>query len=240
MEKHTKIVATISDRMCDLPFLTKLFNAGVNVFRVNTAYQEPADTLRIVESVRKMSNKIPIIIDTKGPEVRLTKTVDEIVLKKGERITLVGNPSLVSSRECLAVTYADFVNNVAIGTTILIDDGERELVVVEKTEDKITAEAKNDGVIEGYKGVTTPHLHDTLPSLSTKDKGGYFQANPFLSRPLNVLPIPNTYFSPRKETNTTALIKDVDGDGNPDLELYTTVGVEPGEGVKTFYNVLGK
>ncbi|MGL4853963.1 MAG: pyruvate kinase, partial [Lentisphaeria bacterium] len=71
-EKQTKIVATISDLNCGPEFVEALYKNGVNVLRLNTAHQSHADSLRVIENIRKVSDKIAILVDTKGPEVRTT------------------------------------------------------------------------------------------------------------------------------------------------------------------------
>ena len=70
--KQTKIVASISDRRCDQDFIRKLFFAGMNVVRMNTAHATPEGIRTIVKNVRAVSPHIGIMIDTKGPEVRTT------------------------------------------------------------------------------------------------------------------------------------------------------------------------
>ena len=71
--KQTKIVASISDRRCDTEFIRALFNAGMNVVRMNTAHATEEGIRKIVNNVREVSHHIGILIDTKGPEVRTTR-----------------------------------------------------------------------------------------------------------------------------------------------------------------------
>ena len=68
--KRTKIVATISDKRCDVGFLRELYEAGMNVVRLNTAHQTLEDAMKVIRNVREVSDEIPLLIDTKGPEVR--------------------------------------------------------------------------------------------------------------------------------------------------------------------------
>ena len=58
MKKGTKIIATISDRKCDVEFLTELFEEGMNVVRLNTAHQSHADAQKVIDNVRAVSEKI--------------------------------------------------------------------------------------------------------------------------------------------------------------------------------------
>lgn len=81
--KQTKIVASISDRRCDVDFIRQLFQAGINVVRMNTAHATPEGIKEIIRNTRKVSKHIGILIDTKGPEVRSTGTDNPIEYKTG-------------------------------------------------------------------------------------------------------------------------------------------------------------
>ena len=70
--KQTKIVAYISDRRCDVDFIKQLFEAGMNVVRMNTAHASSEGFEALIANVRSVSNRIAILMDTKGPEVRTT------------------------------------------------------------------------------------------------------------------------------------------------------------------------
>ena len=66
--KQTKIVATISDKRCDVEFIRSLFNAGMNVVRMNTAHLSREGFDQLIANVRQVSNRIAILVDTKGPQ----------------------------------------------------------------------------------------------------------------------------------------------------------------------------
>ena len=150
-KKLTKIVATISDRNCDVDFLQSLYNAGMNVVRLNTAHQNYNDTLKIINNVRKVSDKIALLLDTKGPEIRTTKADADITVKNGDKIYIKGDPEKITSRDLIHVSYINFVKDVSVGCKILIDDGEVELSVIEKVDDKLLCEVQNDGVFKVEK-----------------------------------------------------------------------------------------
>ena len=76
MLKHTKIVATVSDQRCDVAFVEALYKAGMSVVRLNTAHMMEEGLTRVVNNVRTVSDRIGILMDTKGPEVRTTTTVN--------------------------------------------------------------------------------------------------------------------------------------------------------------------
>lgn len=149
MLKHTKIVATVSDKRCDVEFLEALYKAGMNVVRLNTAHLQEEGLTQIVTNVRAVSDRIGILMDTKGPEVRTTATVDgePIPFKAGDRVKIIGNPDQLSSHECISVSYRNFVHDLAVGSDILIDDGDLELKVIEKTADYLLCEAQKRGLL---------------------------------------------------------------------------------------------
>ncbi|MDA8126148.1 MAG: pyruvate kinase [Deltaproteobacteria bacterium] len=170
LRKKTKIVATISDRRCDVPFLRSLHEAGMDVVRINTAHQAPEGSLQMIRNIREVSGHIAIMIDTKGPEVRTTRAAEEIVLAKGDRIAFRGDPDRESTKEGVYVSYRGFVDEVPEGSHILIDDGYLDLLVREKSGEALICEALNDGRIESRKSVNVPKVSFRLPSLSEKDK----------------------------------------------------------------------
>src|SRR5512140_809191 len=112
--KKTKIVATISDKRCDVPFLAELHRAGMDVVRLNTAHQSPEGALKVIRNVREVSDHIAVMIDTKGPEVRVTQAAGEIVLKKGDRVSFRGDPDKESTREGVYVSHRGFVDEVPL------------------------------------------------------------------------------------------------------------------------------
>lgn len=169
--KKTKIIATISGNRSDIPLLTSMFEAGMNVVRLNTAHQSPEEALKIIENVRAVSDRIAIMIDTKGPEIRTTQASRDIPVKSGDVLTVRGDKGQNTSPECLFVNYDHFVEDMSEGDRILIDDGDIELVVKGKQGDALTCEVRNDGCIRGRKSVNLPSVKiKKLPSLNEKDK----------------------------------------------------------------------
>ena len=174
--KQTKIVASISDRRCDVDFIKQLFEAGMNVVRMNTAHASREGFEALIANVRAVSNRIAILMDTKGPEVRTTANAEPIPYKIGEKVKIVGNPDLETTRECIAVSYPNFVADLNIGGMILIDDGDLELEVIEKTNDYLLCEVKNDATLGSRKSVNVPGVRINLPSLTEKDRNNILYA----------------------------------------------------------------
>ena len=116
MLKKTKIVASISDLRCDVDFIRDLFNAGMNVVRMNTAHASREGFEQLIANVREVSNRIGILMDTKGPEVRTTKNAEDTTeYKTGDQVKIIGNPEKETVRGCIYVTYPNFVNDLSVG-----------------------------------------------------------------------------------------------------------------------------
>ena len=80
--KQTKIVASISDLRCEVDFIRELYNAGVNVVRINTAHATAEGIKKVINNVREVSPYLAILIDTKGPEIRTTAVEENIFLMR--------------------------------------------------------------------------------------------------------------------------------------------------------------
>lgn len=168
--KRTKIVATISDKNCEPDFIGKLYEAGMNVVRINSAHLDLEGAQRIIDNVRKVSDKIAILLDTKGPEIRTTICNTPIPVTKGSRFILTGDPDKKSDGDRIFVSLKSFAADVPVGSKIMIDDGEIELKVAKKDGNSLVCKACNDGTIGSRKSVNIPGVKIDLPSVSEKDK----------------------------------------------------------------------
>ena len=172
MLKHTKIVATISDQRCEVDFIDSLYKAGMNVVRLNTAHMAEEGLSRVVNNTRTVSDRIGILMDTKGPEVRTTVNVDKepIPFKTGEKVKVAGDPDKETSHDCIYVSYKNFTQDLMVGSDVLIDDGDLELKVIEKQPDYLLCEVGNDATLGNRKSVNVPGVRINLPSLTEKDR----------------------------------------------------------------------
>ncbi len=168
--KKTKIICTISDKNCDILFLKRLYKAGMNAVRLNTAHQSFEQAQKVIDNVRTVSDRIAIIVDTKGPEIRTTGVHNPIEVSTGQRLTIKGDFEKESTGDIVYVNYPGFVHDVPLNSILLIDDGSLKMVVVEKSRESLICEAKNDGRIENHKSINVPQVSFSLPSLSEKDK----------------------------------------------------------------------
>lgn len=168
--KQTKIVASISDRRCDQDFIRKLFFAGMNVVRMNTAHATEEGIRNIVKNVRAVSPHIGIMIDTKGPEVRTTGVDEPLEYKTGDVVKIFGRPEMDSSHDIVNVSYSDITKDVKVGDDILFDDGELDMQVIENIGPMLIAKVQNDGTLGAHKSVNIPGEHIDLPALTERDR----------------------------------------------------------------------
>ena len=170
--KKTKIICTISDNNCNVDFLCELHENGMNVVRINSAHATIEGAQTIVDNVRAVSDRIPILVDTKGPEVRLTAMEGPVGfgVKEGDRVIIRKGTDGLCSAKALYTNCQSFVEDVPAGASVLIDDGSIELYVEAKDEDCLICTARNSGPIKGRKSVNVPGVHISLPSLTEKDK----------------------------------------------------------------------
>ena len=234
MMKLTKIVATISDKNCSPEFIQELYEAGMNVVRLNTAHQSPVESLKVIECVRAVSDKIPFLLDTKGPELRTNASEVEIKLAKGQHIQMIGKPDCPTTPDCVYVNYDGFVESLIVGSRIMIDDGELELLVVEKQSDYIVARAQNPGVIKPRKSINLPGTKLNLPSLSEKDREFIlfaiqndvdFIAHSFVRNKEDVLAIQNILDAHKSPIKIIAKIENQEGVDNIDEILPHVYGI---------------
>ena len=130
--KKTKIICTLSDLRCDVDFIRSLYENGMDVVRLNSAHATVEGAQKIVDNVRKVSDKIAVLVDTKGPEIRLAQMDDEggFVLEQGSEIKVYTSTQGVCSPSGLYTNCMSFVKDVPVGAHILIDDGSADIQAI--------------------------------------------------------------------------------------------------------------
>lgn len=169
LKKRTKIVATISDRNCEPQFLARLYDAGMDVVRINSAHLDAEGVRKIVSNVRSVSDRIAILLDTKGPEIRTTVCDEPIPFMKGEKVKVAGNADAKTTHGVINVNYCDIARYVPEGAFILIDDGELEIKITGREGKVLTGRIENDGTLGSRKTVNIPQVRINLPSVSERD-----------------------------------------------------------------------
>ncbi|GLX69588.1 pyruvate kinase [Paenibacillus glycanilyticus] len=171
--RKAKIVCTIGPSSESLENTTKLIKAGMNVARLNFShgdFEEHGNRIKNIKIANKeLGSNVAILLDTKGPEIRLGKLKEEpIELVAGERVALT-TEEILGDINRVPITYNNLPNDVTVGSTILIDDGLIGLTVEEVQGTEIFCRINNSGQIKGKKGVNVPGVSISLPGITEKD-----------------------------------------------------------------------
>jgi pyruvate kinase len=158
--KKTKIICTVGPVSSSKKTIEKMFQAGMNGARINTAYGSLSRYQSIIETVREVAD-IPIIIDVKGPEIRI-RASQQKVFSKGDLLEVGFDGETVCFNH-------DFYEEIEIDDEIYIDNGKIRTRVVEKKDQRLRLLALNGGVIEDGKGVNIPSKHLSVPTFTEKD-----------------------------------------------------------------------
>jgi len=158
--KKTKIVCTIGPASLQVETLERMIQAGMNCARINTAYGDFDRYRLVVDNVRKVAD-VPIMVDLKGPEIRL-RTDKELVVKKGEVLEAGFNGEAISFNH-------NFIDQMNVDDVIFIDNGRIRASVTGKTDGSLRLLVENDGVIDDGKGINVPNKQLTVPTLSSRD-----------------------------------------------------------------------
>ncbi|WMT39548.1 pyruvate kinase [Paenibacillus sp. D2_2] len=171
--RKTKIVCTIGPSSESLENTKKLIMAGMNVARLNFShgdFEEHGNRIKTIRQASKELGKtIAILLDTKGPEIRTGKLLEEpIELVQDEFITLT-TEEILGDKNRISITYKELPGDVKVGSTILIDDGLIGLTVEEVQGTEIKCRIVNGGTIKSKKGVNVPGVNISLPGITEKD-----------------------------------------------------------------------
>jgi len=172
--RKTKIVCTIGPSSESLENTKKLIKAGMNVARLNFShgdFEEQGNRIKNITAANKeLGTSVAILLDTKGPEIRLGKLKEEpIELVQGDAITLT-TEEILGDRNRIPVTYNNLPNDLSVGSTVLIDDGLIGLKVESIEGTEIHCRIINSGPIKGKKGVNVPGVKISLPGITEKDR----------------------------------------------------------------------
>ncbi|WP_438432137.1 pyruvate kinase [Gorillibacterium sp. sgz500922] len=171
--RKTKIVCTIGPSSESPEMLRKLIRAGMNVARLNFAHGEPEEHSARIRAIREAAaaenQYVAVLIDTKGPEIRIGKMEDAFVeLEAGETVTLT-TEEVLGTKDRIHVTYKQLPQDVKPGSIILIDDGLVRLEVEQAEGTEVVCRIRNGGRLKPRKGVNVPGVKTSLPGVTEKD-----------------------------------------------------------------------
>ena len=172
--KKTKIICTMGPNTEDKELLKQLALHGMDIARINFShgdYEYHAATIQRIKEVREeLDLPIAILLDTKGPEIRVGKLKDnKMLLEDGASVTLTTDV-IEGADGIIPITYQDLPKDVVVDNRILLDDGLMELKVVSTTDTTITCTVVAGGELSSNKGVNVPNVKVNLPAITEKDK----------------------------------------------------------------------
>ncbi|MDE6102278.1 MAG: pyruvate kinase, partial [Ruminococcus sp.] len=172
--RKTKIVCTIGPATDDKNIMRELMLAGMNVARFNFShgeYETHEQRFRMVEELRReLDLPVATLLDTKGPEIRLGKFVDDkpVEIYDGDLYVLTTEDILCDNQRG-SITFKKLPRDVSIGTRILINDGVIELLAEKVTNTEITCRVIHGGILSNNKGINVPGVKLSMPYLSESD-----------------------------------------------------------------------
>lgn len=178
--RKTKIVATLGPATNNAKSIKGLISSGVNVLRVNFSHRTKEDhsnTIKLIQDVREeVKAPVAIMVDTRGPEVRVKTFEDGSgILKKGKHFTLYGYAKM-GDNDGVAVSEPKCLKNLKKGDTILANDGLIKLTVLENKGFEVICKVISGGVLSDNKGLSFKNIPLNLPYISEKDKEDLIQA----------------------------------------------------------------
>ena len=174
--RKTKIVCTIGPASEQLETLIKMIGAGMNVARLNFSHGSHEEHKARIVSIRQASKEtgkaVAILLDTKGPEISTHNMENGGFELKREKTISIMMDEVLGNEERFSITYPELINDVQVGSRILLDDGLIELNVIEinKEAGEIKTTIINSGMIKNKKGVNVPNVSVSLPGITDKDK----------------------------------------------------------------------
>ncbi|KAL9272913.1 Pyruvate kinase isozyme G, chloroplastic-like protein [Drosera capensis] len=172
-QRKTKIVCTIGPSTSTREMIWKLAEAGMNVARLNMSHGDHASHQKTIDLVKEYNAQfddkvVAIMLDTKGPEVRSGDVPKPIPLVEGQEFSFTIKRG-VSTQDTVSVNYDDFVNDVEVGDTLLVDGGMMSLIVKFKTKDTVKCEVVDGGELKSRRHLNVRGKSATLPSITEKD-----------------------------------------------------------------------
>ncbi len=169
MQKYTKIIATIGPSTFQPEMLERLQKAGMNAARINMSHGDYETQALYIKNIRTLDENFPILIDTKGPEVRIGIIPDSPLHLAGGSVMRLVNAKVQDAPDVIPVDYPH-LDEIKVGTQILFDDGLVESEVIENSTDGLKIKIVNEGPVSTSKKVTIQEYQLRLPFLTERDK----------------------------------------------------------------------
>lgn len=173
--RRTKIICTMGPAVDNDQVLRELMKRGMNCARMNFSHDSHEIQKGRMDRIKRIREELgmplPILLDTKGPEIRVADFVNKKeVLVEGQTFTLDADQNTLGDNTRVGLTYSGLAKYMVPGATILIDDGKIGMEVTEIVDDRIVCVVQNPGTISNHKSINVPGLDIPMPYLNDRDK----------------------------------------------------------------------
>jgi len=230
--KNTKMVCTIGPKSESKEMMGKLVDAGMNVVRCNFSHGDHAEQGARFNTIREINAEkgthVAILLDTRGPEIRTNLFENGGVDLKAGATVAVSMAEVLGTAEKFSVNYPGLINDVEVGGTILVDDGNVELTItaIDKAAGDIICTVKNDAYVKDRRGINVPNVNLNMEFLDAKDRADIvfgceeevdFLAASFVRRAADVEAI-RAIFAEQGNTHTKIIAKIENQEGVDNLD----------------------
>lgn len=171
--RKTKILCTLGPSCDSDDALNEMIRSGMNIARLNMAHGELEEHRIRIEKVREAASKqntfIPLLLDIKGPEIRIGKLKDSYVELMKEHEIVITTNQVIGDSNMISVNYEEMTKVLQPSSRILIDDGLIELSVTSIKGQNIYCRVLSGGILKPRKGVNLPGVKTTLPGITERD-----------------------------------------------------------------------
>ena len=158
----TKMISTVGPSSLDKEIIRGLIKAGSDVIRVNMSHSNFDEAKRIIGYVREINYEekllTGIMIDIKGPEIRLGALEEKKLYLEKDKIIRISESEIVGNKDIISVSIKGIVSHIDVGGYIYLDSGKVKVEIVEKGQDVLLCKILNDGIINQYSKVNIPNL----------------------------------------------------------------------------------
>ena len=177
MFTRTKVICTIGPSTCSSEMINKLYQAGMNVARLNMSHETHAGAKKIINIIKKINNKqdeklgpLSILLDTQGPEVRTGDREIALDLKIGQTVSLTIRDEIDVETSSIKINYRGLIDSVKKGSKVSVDNGLINFKVLNKEDDRLVCKVLDGGTVGSKRSVNLPGVRIDLPSITQKDK----------------------------------------------------------------------
>ncbi|MGB7343138.1 MAG: pyruvate kinase [Pirellulaceae bacterium] len=172
-EARTKIVATVGPACSEVSQLAQLINAGVDIFRINTAHGSRAAHTEVLENIREASLQtgfhVGVLLDLAGPKIRLGELLQEpLVCDFGAKLTFVRGNTPTQPHE-LTSTYETLIDELDVGDRVMLADGTVALKVEQVTKDQAVCRVTASGEVRSRQGINLPGVKLSVSAMLPRD-----------------------------------------------------------------------